>query len=289
MVVKKSAIDTAVMNSLNATNEAIRSWEKLNPRWREIYGPNSAATKATAEVLERQRKDTTMINSLNAAHDAVKSLEKLSPHWKQEFGSGSATAKLAKQIADQQRLIEKYNVRVPALPELPDMSDYVRPSLESKLEGLEFALPPNPIHETNKRLEQIEKRFVRMEKIALNGAEIATGLQASAAQFLVKFESAAESNDKTTKRAVRIGLIAIFFAVAIPIAQTFYSDFYKAPADAAAAQALISDMKSEISKLNNTQEQTTNRLIEAISKNGDEQTKALNEIREFLSRQKAAN
>ncbi|MBO0903458.1 hypothetical protein [Jiella sonneratiae] len=86
-------------------------------------------------------------------------------------------------------------------------------------------LPPNPLNETNKRLARIESRFDQLQNVATEGAQIATGLQASAAEFLLKFEQAAAENDRTASRAIRIGVIAIVIAVAMPTLQIAYSEY----------------------------------------------------------------
>lgn len=189
----------------------------------------------------------------------------------------SPIARLSKQIADQQRAIADLRPSVAGLDEIQDLKMYRAPRMP------ELKIPPNPILETNKRLKNIEARFDRMEKIALDGAEIATGLQASAAMFLEKFEAAAVSNDRTTKRAVLIGVAAIAIAVLTPIAQVLYTEMYRAPADTATVQSTIADVKRELSGLRETQEQVANRISEALLQNGKDQTATLKEIKELLA------
>lgn len=191
----------------------------------------------------------------------------------------SPFARLSKQIADQQRAIAGLRPSVAGLDSIQDFDMY-RPRRMPELK-----IPPNPILETNKRLKNIEARFDRMEKIALDGAEIATGLQASAATFLEKFEAVAVSNDRITKRAVLIGVVAIVIAVLTPIAQVLYTEMYRAPADAATVQSTIADVKREISGLRETQEHVANRISEALLQNGKDQTATLKEIKELLANQ----
>lgn len=124
-----------------------------------------------------------------------------------------------------------------------------------------------------------------MEAIALNGAEIATSLQVSAATFLDKFEAVAKDNDKTTKRAVWIGLIAVFVAVVIPLLQSLYTEIYRAPSDAATMQEAISDIKREVQGLQQTQAMVSDKIAAALAKNGEQATQTLKEIRDLLAKQ----
>lgn len=107
----------------------------------------------------------------------------------------------------------------------------------------------NPLLETNERLAKIEKRFLKMEEIALKGAEIATGLQAYAAQFLQKFEIAATETDASARRAVRIGIIAIVIAVAVPAAQTAFEVFWDRPTEVRALAEAIEDLNVTIAQM----------------------------------------
>jgi hypothetical protein len=276
---KKSTRDLAISNATSATSDAIRKLAR---------DPNLAAlaraSSATAKIAEQMSRQIGPITSATSriATDMSKQLAPIAAAL-----NSPSVRNMTIQIADQQRRIAELAASMPPITKMPDLPEYVRNSRKEELKLP--TIPPNPAYETNKRLARIEKQFERMEKIAVSGAEIGTNLQAWAADFLVKFESVAASNDRTTKRAIRIGIIAIFIALAVPITQTLYTELYKVPQDALAVQRTIEDIKVELSKLQTTQEWAANRLVEALSKNGEEQTKIFNDIREQLSRQNSKN
>ncbi len=124
----------------------------------------------------------------------------------------------------------------------------------------DFALPPNPVHETNDRLHRIERQFEKIQDVAANGAEIATGLQSYAAEFLQKFELAATDNNQSAKRAIWLGGIAVLIALLVPVLQIAYAEFWRAPNDAATTQAIILDMKAELNALREAQSKPAERF-----------------------------
>lgn len=211
--------------------------------------------------------------------DALKQLNVIGESTKQAAAGMAALStydKVAGRIADQFKAIDAARLSIPEMPRFEERS---------------FRLPEmpvieNPIFETNERLKSIEERFDKMEAIALNGAEIATSLQVSAATFLDKFEAVATDNDKTTKRAVWIGLIAVFVAIVIPLLQSLYTEIYRAPSDAATMQGAISDIKREMQGLQQTQAMVSDKIAEAFAKNGEQTTQTLKEIRDLLAKQK---
>jgi len=68
----------------------------------------------------------------------------------------------------------------------------------------------NPNQEANERLENIEKKFGDLHTIAAENAKIANMLNASAAEFLVKFEKSSMENQKSAKIAIILATLAIF-------------------------------------------------------------------------------
>ena len=159
------------------------------------------------------------------------------------------------------------------------------PDVEERVSVPELRILPNPVHETNKRLKRIQERFDRMEAIAVEAASIANSLQAFAATFLVKFEKAAADNDRATKRAIRIAILAAVIAL-ITMTQTLYAEFWRAPLDAATSHAVIADMKKEIAELRHTQRVAGDQLSETIAQSNSNIYSTLKEIRELLAGQK---
>lgn len=211
---------------------------------------------------------------------ALKGVEGLTDQM-QLAGLDGGLSKVAQKIADQQSAIASLR---PLIPEMPRLS--VREPMEFPvLRAHELDIPPNPIHETNERLASIEQRFNRMEKIALDGAEIATGLQASAATFLAKFEKASSDNDRTSARVVWLAFVAIVIAIAMPVAQVFYTELWRAPADSASTQIAIADMKGEIKALQDTQKMASDELAKVLSFGNADMASALRDIRNLLMEQ----
>lgn len=149
----------------------------------------------------------------------------------------------------------------------------------------EFRIPKNPLHETNDRLANIEDRFDQMQEIAAEAANIATALQGSALEFLTKFEAAAKGNDRAARRAIWIGLLALFLAVAAPVGQIAYTEFWRVPSDAAASQATMADMKTELAAMRATQDAMAEKLSAAMATSGGQSVAVLREIRELLETQ----
>lgn len=213
------------------------------------------------EALAKALRDITKgIDPLLNAGKALRPIQALTDE-------NSPMARIGKQLAEQQRSIGAILPKV----HLPDLDRPILPDI-----------PPHPSLETNKRLARIEDRFKEMQEIAARGAQIATDLQAYAAQFLVKFEAAATSTDRAASRAVKVGVAAVIIAIATPVVQTIYSEWWRAPKDAAAAQAVITDMKVEIESLRRAQSEATDRLATALE-NADQRTaEALREIAKAL-------
>lgn len=225
--------------------------------------------------------DRSFANRLQGAlgSDALERITKINERTRQAAAGITALSafnKVAGRIDDQFKAIDAARLNIPEMPRFEERAFNLP----------EMPIIENPIFETNERLKSIEERFDKMEAIALNGAEIATSLQVSAATFLDKFEAVANDNDKTTKRAVWIGLIAVFVAIVIPLLQSLYTEIYRAPSDAAAMQAAISDIRREMQSVQQTQAMVSNKIAEALAKNGDQTTQALKEIRDLLAQQK---
>ena len=192
----------------------------------------------------------------------------------------SAYNQVADKLAEQFKAIDGLRLNIPEMPSIPELLPSPEVAFHDMLDI------ENPLVETNERLKNIEERFDKMEKIALNAAEIATSLQSSAAVFLDKFETAARDNDRTTKRAVTIGVLALIVAILIPISQSLYAELFRAPSDAATTQFAISEIKREIQSLRQSQMTVADKVAEALDRNGHQATQDLKEIRDILAKLK---
>ena len=188
-------------------------------------------------------------------------------------------SKVAKQIAEHQKTLDAFKPFHHQLDIQNVSSARQMHDLTAQLKTIK-----NPVHETNERLANIEDRFGEMYEIATEAAQIANGLNAAAAEFLVKFEQAALSNEKSARKAILIGAAAIMIAVLMPVFQIAYNELWAGPKEAAEAQAIMSDLKSEISNLQQQQNQTLQGLTEALQKSDNSTLDVLKDIKETLSK-----
>lgn len=209
----------------------------------------SAAAKAAMEgipagAMAALTRTTGQLSAVEEAMRPYRNLNDRMKHLTGIAGGHSAFGALTDQLAEQQKAID--TLRVP--DSFADLHAVERDHIhEPPLRMPE--LPPNPILETNRRLERIKQRFEEMQDVAANAATIANGLQAHAAEFLVKFETAATDNDRSAGRAIHLGAIAILIAIAMPLTQIVYTEFWRVPSDAADIQTMIADMRREIGVL----------------------------------------
>lgn len=189
-------------------------------------------------------------------------------------------ADIAAQINRQEGLLA--GMRTPA-----DMG------LESSHRNLQLPeLPPNPIFETNERLERIEKQFESMQEVAVQGAGIATSLQAYAADFLSKFEKAANDTEKSANKAVLVSSVAIVLTVVTAAVPVVYDIWIKGPAELAASsdgvaavaalQAEVAGLKAELAGVQAAQSQAGAEIANAMRTGDAEIVDVLRDIRALL-------
>ncbi|TQM90179.1 hypothetical protein [Roseinatronobacter monicus] len=180
-----------------------------------------------------------------------------------QLPSGRALGDLTKQLNDQFRSIEA--LRAPSLPTA-------------------LRTPPrNPTFDTNDHLERIEQRFDKMLDVAANGAQIATELQAHAADFLKKFEKAASDNDRSAERAIRLGGYAVLIALVAPIFQIVYTEVWRVPKETASIEAVILDMQVEIASLRQTQIEAADRIADALERSDQQLIDVLRDVANSLA------
>jgi hypothetical protein len=268
---------SSVTSAIDAV-KGVRGLDESRGLARAAAGLNSIADPFAGLHPARDLAGT--ISSVTSAIDAAKGVRSLDESIRLAGGgvdASSTMSKIARQISDQRSAIASLKPLMPEMPELFVVPEPVRIP--------ELRLPPNPLYETNERLASIEQRFNRMESIALNGAEIATDLQASAATFLTKFEKASSDNDRTSRRAIWLGIVAVLIAVAMPVVQIFYAELWRAPADSASQQTAITDMKSQIKALEDTQRAAADELAKVLSSGNSELATTLGDIRKLLIEQ----
>ncbi|MCE6957968.1 hypothetical protein LAZ40_02710 [Cereibacter sphaeroides] len=219
-------------------------------------------------AMEEARRVTLHLDALKEAFGPTEKLQESLRALTGQFGPESGIGKIVRQIENQGRSIDALRLDAPASEIEPLITD--------------FDLPPNPIHETNDRLGRIEQRFEQMLDVAANSAEIATGLQAHAAQFLVKFENAASDNDRSASRAIRLGVIAVVIAIAMPVVQTAYTELWRVPQDSASMEAVVADTQTEIATLRQVQIEAAERIAAALERSDKQMVDALEEVARSL-------
>jgi len=195
-------------------------------------------------------------------------------------GPGSKLAQIAAQIGTQEDLLAR--MRAPTSLAMDDL--YRAPVLPE--------MPRNPIHETNDRLERIEQQFASMQEVAVQGAQIATSLQAYAADFLSKFEKAAKDTERSARKAVTVSIVAIILTLITAAAPIVYDIWVKQPSEAMAierdAAALagfgttIEALQAELVKLQSAQVESTTAMIDTLRSSDAETLQVLKDIRNLL-------
>lgn len=122
-----------------------------------------------------------------------------------------------------------------------------------------------------------------MLDVAANGAQIATELQAHAADFLKKFEKAASDNDRSAERAIRLGGYAVLIALVAPIFQIVYTEVWRVPKETASIEAVILDMQVEIATLRQTQIEAADRIADALERSDQQLVDALRDVANSLA------
>lgn len=168
---------------------------------------------------------------------ATKSLRDLSESFKNPIGplgEGGEEMKSIREMIDRQRaLIEAVklpdipNINIPVLPGIPGagtFADYAKIESSSKPLLLDLDLPPNPIHETNEKLEYISQRFEAMLQVMANASEIATRIQSHADNFISQFDDASRKTDASAKKAIWVAVAAILITIGAALLPIFIPD-----------------------------------------------------------------
>lgn len=189
------------------------------------------------------------------------------------------------RIGSQKDMIESLRQSQPSLDDLRQPRERFDPIGTLKL-------PPNPAWETNQRLERIENQFEAMRTIATEGAQIATSLQAYAAQFLSRFEQAANETDRSARKAVKISFWAIVLTAGAALLPIAYDLAWQSRGDAAAqleSLAAVEAVRDELAGLRADQGALFERLDATLASTDADAVPVLEEIRELLRQLPPAN
>ena len=139
-------------------------------------------------------------------------------------------------------------------------------------------IPENPLIETNKRLERIERRFDQISSVAETSAQTATELQLASAEFLKEFKEGASKNDAAAADAIRLGKRAMWAAIVIPFlvfGAQFAANTYLPNRETQALQQTITGLQTEIDELQAANAAESQRLIDAIAASNEATTAAI--------------
>ncbi|MEC9435399.1 MAG: hypothetical protein VYD87_21045 [Pseudomonadota bacterium] len=264
-----------VMDDMGQQTESLRHLQEQMRHLQGLSGHEELAEK----LAEGAKRYSAIQEQMAKALEPYRGLQERMKNLRLSAGEDSAVGRVSKQIADQQRAIEAMRISIP--------EDIAKPD-PARLINIEHTkIPPNPIFETNERLERIEEQFEQMQVIAADAAQIANGLQGAAAEFLQKFEKAASDNDRTSGRAIWIGIVAVIIAIAMPAVQIGYSEFRRTPDNGPEIESTLEDVQAEVAGLRDVQAQASAQLGEFIHSSNDETAAILREIRDLLSKRSA--
>ena len=224
------------------------------------HGKSAAqeARKALGVLPEGYMDDLLGTQSLaSGLHDRVRGLAGL--------GKDTSFSRIAAGLSEQQSILDSLH---------QDRFD-VSPALS------ETQIPKNPLIETNKRLERIERRFDQISSVAETSAQTATELQLASAEFLKEFKEAASKNDEAAADAIRLGKRAVWAAILIPIlvfGAQFAANTFMPNRETQALQQTVIGLQTEIDELQAAAAAAaTQRLIDAIAASDEATAAAISE------------
>lgn len=181
----------------------------------------------------------------------------------------SRLADVIRGLEKQQSLLDDLSATTaePKIPSIPEI-----PKIES------------PIAEINRKLDRIEKQFSQVSVIVRESAQVATDMQAYAAEFLQKFEKAAEDANRSGNKAIKVGWIALAIAIVVGAGQIFAPTLMQ-DQEAEALRQTVIDLNSELSTMRMEQTEASERLIEALTSSGQATASALNEALSEIAEQ----
>jgi hypothetical protein len=265
----------ALKKTLEEMERQTEPLRRVQKQMKNLQGLSEDKSLA-AKLAEDAKRYSAIREQMEKGLEPYRGLQDRMKNLRLSAGKDSAVGRVAKQIADQQRALKAIR---------PNIRDDIAKPEPPRLSNIEqIKVPPNPIVETNERLERIEERFEQMQDIATDAAQIANGLQGAAAEFLQKFEEAAKENDRTAGRAILIGAVAVIIAIAMPAVQIGYSEFRRTPDYGPKIQSVLEDVQAEAAGLRDAQAEASAQLGEIIDSSNYETATILREIRDLLSK-----
>lgn len=253
---------TKALKSVKQFDDANPSLKAMRDAW--DTSRLSAAAKAAQSVsakLDPMREQIAKAATLaSPAREMAERIKATGLH--DRLGDISSLAGQGSHLAEALRGIERQRSRLDELSE--STFEPTTPTFP------EIPVIENPIVETNRKLDRIEKQFSQISVIARDSAQVATDLQAYAAEFLQKFERAAEDANQSGSKAIKVGRLALAIAIVVGAGQIFAPTLIR-DQEAEALRQTVVDLNAEISTLRAEQNEDNERLIEALA-NSDQAT-----------------
>ncbi|WP_296746322.1 hypothetical protein [Mesorhizobium sp.] len=248
--------------------------------------PQLNATHILAKQLrEQQEKIGGLLRPSKEAEAFQKHLESLSK-------PSPAVKSILDQVENQRRLLDSItNFHVgKAAANRPGFGIADRFVPVHRLPDIK--LPKNPVLDTNAKLANIEQKFEGMLDVLSNAARIGNEIQAQAATFIEKFEVASDQTDKSAKKAIRVGVIALVIATLSPFAPMvvdYFAPNRTVPTIEALTREVVSasqsasvDNQKLIEALKGRDEQIAERLMDEVRRKQDETNVILSKLLEAL-------
>ena len=281
MSATKAMQDALKFSDLSAAMEATKALSaNLYPRREQMSAASEVAT-ALSTFLDPLREQAPVIAEmakLAAPAQSIVDQLKMSGIY-DRMDALSAVAVEGSKLTDAIRGIEKQQYaldtmidREPVVPRI----DYLK-------------IPENPIVETNRKLDRIEKQFSQISTIAHDSAQVATDLQAYAAEFLQKFEKAAEDTNKSGGKAIKVGWLALAIAIVVGLGQ-IYAPTLLRDQEAEKSRQTVIGLIAEISTLRAEQSAANERLIAALATADQATAEAIREaVTDLATQQETIN
>ncbi len=274
------AMQDALNNSgLSAAMEATKALSANLDPLRDKMSAASEVTKALSANLDPLREHASaaaemaklaapaqsMVDQLKASgiYDRMDALSTVA-------GEGSKLADAIRGIEKQQHALDAMIDREPVMPRI----DHIK-------------ITENPIVETNRKLDRIEKQFSHISTIAHDSAQVATDLQAYAAEFLQKFERAADDANQSGSKAIKVGWLALAIALVVGAGQVFAPTLMMDHEAEALRQSVV-DLNTEISTLRREQIAANDRLVDALASSDQAMADAVREALATIAAQPTA-
>lgn len=228
--IRAATIPQPVLDAQDAIDKAIP------PGVRNFFDNTTAFGRQLEEITREAERTQAVLDQIGVGSASREMLEKI------YSGPSSSIGAIIKDIEAQDRHISAMEESARRINSSPPH----RPELN-------VTFPPNPIHETNNRLDRIEKHSNGVKDGLIQTTKIWTAIQNHIVKMLAAMQQGAEDAKKSNRRAIILSVSAIIISVLGVLAPIVYDQFWRSPQEAAAAQLLMNEFRTEIRELRQAQ------------------------------------